>query len=109
MVASIVCCRNNWSNNLWYNNFWSYILNYWDSYWGKGSSSSGGIKVLLKFYLCSCNIWSVCKIWFSGGYFSGISKVWFGGSNISCICKIWLGGGYSFSIGKVQSSALNWC
>merc|ERR1711881_83291 len=105
MVASIVCRRNNWSNNLWYNNFWSYILNYWDSYWGKRSSSSGSIKVFLEFYLCSSNICGISYVGFSSGYFGGISKVWLGGSNISGICKVWLSGGYSFSIGEVQSSS----
>merc|ERR1711881_50444 len=122
MGASIVCCRNNWSNNLWYNNFWSYILNYWDSYWGKWSSSSGGIKVLLEFYLCSSNICSIsyvwfggsnisgiCKIWLSGGYFSGIGEVWLSCGNSSIIGKVGFSGSYSFSVGKVQSSSLNWC
>merc|ERR1719384_1930760 len=84
MVASVVCCRNNWSNNLWYNNFWSYILNYWDSYWGKWSSSSGSIKVLLELYLCSSNFCSISYVRFSSGNFCGISKVGLGGSNISC-------------------------
>merc|ERR1719400_1919355 len=93
MVASIVCCRNNWSNNLWYNYLWSYVLNYWESYWGKWSSSSGSIKVLLEFYLCSSNISSICYVRFSSGNVGGIGKVW-----LSC--------GYSFSIGKVQSSAM---
>merc|ERR1719479_37362 len=102
MVASIVCGRNDWSNN-----FWSYILNYWDSYWGKWSSSSGGIKVLLEFYLCSSNICSISYVGFSCGNFCGISKVWFGGSNISGICKIWLSGGYFSSIGKVWLSCSN--
>merc|ERR1711881_749801 len=122
MVACIVCCRNNWSNNLWYNNFWSYILNYWDSYWGKWSSSSGGIKVLLEFYLCSSNICSISyvgfscgnisgisKIWLSGGYFSGIGEVWLSCGNSSVIGKVGFSGSYSFSVGKVQSSSLNWC
>merc|ERR1711997_1050906 len=114
MVASIVCCRNNWSNNLWYNNFWSYILNYWDSNWGKWSSSSGGIKVLLEFYLCSSNICSISyvgfscgnfcsisKVWFSGGYFSGIGKVWLSCGNSCVIGKVGFSGSNSFSVGKV--------
>merc|ERR1739849_1133 len=105
MVASIVCCRNNWSNNLWYNNFWSYILNYWDSYWGKWGSSRSGIKVLLEFYLCSSNICGISKIWLSGGYFSGIGEVWLSCGNSSVVGKVGFSGSYSFSVGKVQSSS----
>ena len=109
MVASIVCCRNNWSNNLWYNNFWSYILNYWDSYWGKRSSSSGSIKVLLEFYLCSSNISSISYVGFSSGNFGGISKVWLGGSNISCVSEVWFGSSNFSGISKIESGSLNWC